>query len=84
MLLAAFPRILGIFAEIMGIASPMNTLFFFGFCFAVLLIFSLSVTVSKQADKIRKLSQEIAILRKDSYDSKMELKKKIEEQSHDR
>lgn len=79
MILAAFPRLLGKFAKFMGIASPMNTLFFFGFCFSVLLIFSLSITVSKQADKIRKLSQEIAILRKDSYDSKMDLQKKLEE-----
>lgn len=77
--LAAFPRILACFSKVIGIASPINTLFFLGFCFAILLIFSLSITVSKQADKIRKLSQELAILRKDSYDSKMELQRKWEE-----
>lgn len=79
MVMAAFPWILNKIAKVMGIASPMNTLFFFGFCFAVFLIFSLSVTVSKQADKIKKLSQEIAILRKDSYDNQMKLAQKIEE-----
>lgn len=80
-LLAAFPWILNRIADFMGIASPVNTLFLFGFCFAVFLIFSLSVTVSKQADKIKKLTQEIAILRKDSYDNQKELAKKIEERS---
>lgn len=79
MLMAAFPWILNKIAEFMGIASPVNTLFLFGFCFAVFLIFSLSVTVSKQADKIKKLTQEIAILRKDSYDNQKNLAKKIEE-----
>lgn len=78
MFLAAFPWILNRIAEFMGIASPVNTLFLFGFCFAVLLIFSLSVTVSKQADKIKKLTQEIAILRKDSYDNQKRLAEKIE------
>lgn len=79
MVLAAFPSILNGIARLMGIASPMNTLFFFGFGFAIFLIFSLSITVSKQADRIKKLSQEIAILRKDSYDNQMNLAKKIEE-----
>lgn len=82
MFLAAFPRILASFSKLIGIASPMNTLFFLGFCFAILLIFSLSITVSKQADRIRKLSQELAILRKDSYDSKMELQRKWEESTN--
>ena len=79
MVLAAFPWILNNIAHFMGIASPMNTLFFFGFCFAIFLIFSLSITVSKQADRIKKLSQEIAILRKDSYDNQMKLAKRIED-----
>ncbi len=83
MILAAFPWILNNIAGFMGIASPMNTLFFFGFCFAIFLIFSLSITVSKQADRIKKLSQEIAILRKDSYDNHMKLAKKIEDMNSD-
>lgn len=81
--LAAFPWILNSIARFMGIASPMNTLFFFGFCFAIFLIFSLSITVSKQADRIKKLSQEIAILRKDSYDNQMNLAQKIEDINSD-
>lgn len=78
MVLAAFPWILNKIAAFMGIASPMNTLFFFGFCFSIFLIFLLSITVSKQSDRIKKLSQEVAILRKDSYDNQMKLEKKIE------
>ena len=78
-ILAAFPWILNNIAAFMGIASPVNTLFFFGFCFAIFLIFSLSITVSKQADRIKKLSQEIAILRKDSYDKQIKLAQEIKD-----
>jgi hypothetical protein len=44
-------------------------LFFFGFCLAVVIIFSLSMTISSLSEKVKKLSQEIAIIRKDMYDS---------------
>ncbi len=67
--LSVFPLILNEVALFLGIASPMNMLFFFGFCFAVIMIFSLSMSVSRLSDKVRKLSQEIAIIRKDMYDN---------------
>lgn len=78
LVLAAFPQGLDFFSKIVGIASPMNTLFLFGLCFSVLLIFSLSTTVSKQADRIKKLSQEIAIIRRDMYDNNNRLAEQIE------
>lgn len=67
MILVIFPKLLIIISRAMGIASPVNMLFFFGFCLAVVIIFSLSMTVSILADKVKKLSQEIAIIRKDMY-----------------
>lgn len=69
MILSVWPVLLDKIAKIVGIASPMNMLFFFGFCFSVIIIFSLSMTISQLNDKVKKLSQEIAILRKDIYDS---------------
>lgn len=66
--LTIWPVLLNKLAAILGIASPMNMLFFFGFCFAVVVIFSLSVTISHLTDRVKKLAQEIAIMRKDMYD----------------
>ena len=67
--LTIWPVLLDKLAKLLGIASPMNMLFFFGFCFAVMIIFSLSMTISHLADRVKKLSQEIAIIRKDMYEN---------------
>lgn len=76
--LAIWPLILDRMADVLGIASPMNMLFFFGFGFAVMVIFSLSMTISHLADRVKKLSQEIAIIRKDMYENYQEIKKEQE------
>lgn len=67
--LAVFPFLLEKIAHFIGIASPVNMLFFFGLLFSLVVIFSLSVAVSKLSDRVKKLSQEIAIIRKDMYDN---------------
>lgn len=67
-ILALFPRALNGLSGILGIASPVNMVLFVGLCLALVVIFALSMSVSALADKVRKLSQEIAILRKDMYD----------------
>lgn len=71
--LTIWPPLLAKCSAMLGIASPTNMLFFFGFCLVVLLIFSLSITISRLTDKVKKLSQEIAIIRKDMYDRCNEL-----------
>ena len=40
----------------------MNMMFFFGFCFTLLLVFTLTVKVSKQAEQLKRLTQTIALL----------------------
>lgn len=67
--LSVAPIILEKISKLIGVASPVNMLFFFGFCFSVAIIFALSMTVSKLTDRVKKLSQEIAIVRKDMYDN---------------
>lgn len=67
-ILTIWPVLLNKIAALFGIVSPMNMLFFFGFCFAVVVIFSLSITISHLTDRVKKLAQEIAIMRKDMYD----------------
>lgn len=79
LVLVIWPVLLEKLSDKLGIASSMNMLFFFGFTLAVVIIFSLSISVSKLSDRVRKLSQEIAIIRKDMYDNYSELKKKEQE-----
>ena len=68
-ILSVQPAILEKIAKLVGIASPVNMLFFFGFCFSVAIIFALSMAISRLTDRVKKLSQEIAIIRKDMYDN---------------
>ena len=56
-----FPPILNFLSYIFGIATPVNTLFVLGFCFALVLIFVLTVAVSKLSDKVRQLAQTVAL-----------------------
>lgn len=68
-ILSIRPVILEKLSKLLGIASSVNMLFFFGFCFSVAIIFALSMAISKLIDRVKKLSQEIAIIRKDMYDN---------------
>ncbi len=70
LVLAIFPKLLNVVAKAFGIASPVNMLFFFGFCFSLVIIFvlTLSIALSNLTDKVKKMAQEIAIIRKDMYE----------------
>ena len=62
-------------AHVLGISQPMNMLFFAGFCFMLPIIFSLSVSVSRLSNKVKRLTQEMALLE--------EQKRKAEEESEE-
>jgi len=49
----------------LGIASPINMLFFLGFCFSLIIIFVLTVAVSRMSVRIKTLAQEIALYEKE-------------------
>lgn len=66
--LTVFPGLLVILSKALGIASPVNMLFFFGFCLSIVVIFTLSIALSNLTDKVKKMAQEIAIIRKDMYE----------------
>lgn len=63
--LAIFPRILNIISELLGVFTPVNALFLIGYIFLLALVFSLTIAVSKYSDKVRELSQQIALLKKE-------------------
>ena len=65
LILDIFPEFLGIIARFLGIELPINMLFFLGFCFLILLVFGLTTKVSKMSDEVKRLTQEIAILKYD-------------------
>lgn len=57
-----FPAITSACAKLVGIKTPINMLFFLGFCFALIIILGLTASVSRLSNKVKKLTQEIAIM----------------------
>lgn len=66
--LTIFPKFLSFLSAQIGIASPVNMLFFFGLILSLCMIFSLSVSLSHANDRIKKLAQEVAILRRVNHE----------------
>lgn len=62
LLLDIFPGIMNYLVHLLGIELPVNMMFFFGFCFTLLLLFILTVKVSKQEEQLKRLTQEMALL----------------------
>ena len=50
--------------ELIGVASPINMLFFLGFCFSLLIIFVLTVAISRVSIRMKQLTQELALYEK--------------------
>lgn len=71
LILDCFPDLITELANMMGIGTPINMLFFFGFCFSLMVIFVLTVVVSKFTVKVKRLTQEIAMFEE-------EMKKKLQ------
>lgn len=63
-LLVVWPEILSYFVRLIGIQSNMNGLFIMAFAFVIIIMMSLTSIVSKQANKIKLLVQEMAIMEK--------------------
>ena len=65
LILDCFPQVITWLATKAGVASPINMLFFLGFCFALVIIFVLTIAVSKMSNRVKQLAQEIALFEKD-------------------
>ena len=57
-----FPQLLGWMTHLLGIELAVNMLFFLGFVFSLLIIFSLTMAVSRLSEKVKRLSQEMALV----------------------
>ena len=69
--LTCFPNLLQVIATALGITNPVNMIFFCGFVLALVIIYTLTVALSRNSDRIRSLAQNIAL---NEYRTKREKK----------
>lgn len=62
LIMACMPEKLQEIAIALGIYSPVNMIFFLGFVFSLVIIFVLTVTVSRLSARIRRLAQIVAMM----------------------
>ena len=60
-----FPGLIKKITGLLGIYSQMNMIFFLGFLLSLVIIFTLTVTISKETANVRRMSQTIAMLHKE-------------------
>lgn len=68
LVLDCFPGLMTRISRVLGIASPVNMLFFFGFCFSLSIIFVLTIAVSRMSIRIKQLAQELALHEKENQE----------------
>lgn len=82
--LDCFPIVITKISRAMGIANPINMLFFFGFCFSLAIIFVLTVAISRMSIRIKQLSQEIALFEEETNKKKENIEYGDEKKKMDR
>lgn len=65
LILDIFPGMMEVLSKALGIASPINMLFFLGFCFSLIIIFVLTMVVSRMSIRIKELAQTMALYEKE-------------------
>lgn len=63
-----FPSTMNKVAALLGIYSPMNMIFFMGFVLSLVIIFTLTVALSRVTARVRKLAQMIALDERNNKD----------------
>lgn len=65
-------------ADVLGIQVPSNMLFFMGFCFSLALIFGMTLSLSHMSLRVKKLTQECALLEKELRELRESVEKEKE------
>ena len=60
-----FPGIMVALSSLLGIGTPSNMLFLFGFILLLVIIYTLTAAISKLSDNVRAMAQKIALLEKE-------------------
>lgn len=55
------PGVLDALSTFLGIYNPMNMAFFLGFLFSIIVIFVLTISISNNSNRVRKMAQKIAL-----------------------
>ena len=65
LILSIFPQLLTKIARMLGIYSPVNMIFFLGFVFSLIIIYTLTVAISKMSKEIKRITQKLALMEGD-------------------
>ena len=61
LIITLIPNLLNVISKVLGIYNEINMLSFLGFVFIILVIFSLTMSLSRNSERVRKMAQEIAL-----------------------
>lgn len=59
-----FPILMNKLAELAGIGSPINMIFFVGFLFVLVILLAMTIALSRASSSIKRLTQKMAIIEK--------------------
>lgn len=62
-ILALFPSIADFIADIMGIKASVNAIYFLGIISLLMISFSLTIALSRTSNRIKRLTQELGLIR---------------------
>jgi hypothetical protein len=60
---AVFPGLLGLISGLLNIVEPVNTLFLLVIFFLMLILFTLTIALSRSSSRVKTLTQEIGIIK---------------------
>ena len=65
LIISIFPQLLTKISNMLGIYSPVNMIFFLGFVFSLIIIYTLTVAISKMSEEIKRITQKLALMEGD-------------------
>lgn len=77
------PGLLGVITHFLGIYDAMNMVFFIGFVFLIVVTFFLTAALSRNSNRIKALTQQVALLEKQVRDESVKVSLKDEASSED-
>ena len=77
------PGLLGVITHFLGIYDAMNMVFFMGFVFLIVVTFFLTAALSRNSNRIKALTQQVALLEKQVRDESVKVTLKEEASSED-
>ncbi|MBO1623673.1 DUF2304 domain-containing protein [Bacillus cereus] len=73
LIIGIFPKSIDAVSHALGVATPINALFFLGFIFVTCVLFFLTVVVSRSSIRVKELTQTVAIYQYENENMKKKL-----------